>query len=193
LQQTFGLSDYLAGVLDSNKSVREYFETSAGEAEKFGLSEAEVGKELANCITVDFQGHLNKLAHAPHLTPVTTPGSGPVPGPQWISPVNLMELVAKKMAGEISGPTYKSLLEKMLGTRKTAAELIKAEGLAQVADEGIIEKIIDDVLAKNVAQVGQFKEGKQQVLGFLVGQVMKASHGKANPGTVNELLKKKLK
>jgi aspartyl-tRNA(Asn)/glutamyl-tRNA(Gln) amidotransferase subunit B len=193
LQQTFGLSDYLAGVLDSNKSVREYFETSAGEAEKFGLSEAEVGKELANCITVDFQGQLNKLTHAPNLTPVTTPGSGPVPGPQWISAVNLMELVAKKMAGEISGPTYKSLLEKMLGTGKTAAELIKAEGLAQVVDEGIIEKIIDDVLAKNVAQVGQFKEGKQQVLGFLVGQVMKASNGKANPGTVNELLKKKLK
>ena len=77
-------------------------------------------------------------------------------------------------------------------TDKTAAEIIEAEGLKQVSDEGAIEKIIDDVLAKNPTQVAQFKEGKQQVLGFLVGQVMKASGGKANPGKVNELLKRKL-
>ena len=191
LEQEFGLSDYSVGVLDSNKHVREYFEESAA-AEKFGLTKAEVGNELANCITVDFQGLLNKLTYAPNITQVTTPGSGPVPGSLWIAPANLMELVAKKVKGEISGPTYKYLLEKMLGTDKTAAEIIEAEGLKQVTDEGAIEKIIDDVLAKNPAQVAQFKEGKQQVLGFLVGQVMKASGGKANPGKVNELLKKKL-
>jgi aspartyl-tRNA(Asn)/glutamyl-tRNA(Gln) amidotransferase subunit B len=64
--------------------------------------------------------------------------------------------------------------------------------LRQVSDEGAIEKIINEVLEKNPNQVMQFKEGKQQVLGFLVGQVMKASGGKANPGKVNELLKRKL-
>ena len=191
LKQEFGLSDYSVGVLDSNKHVREYFEATAA-AEKFGFTNAEVGNELANCITVDFQGLLNKSTYAPNMTSVTTPGSGPVPGSIWITPANLMELVAKKMKGEISGPTYKYLLEKMLGTGKTAAEIIEAEGLKQVTDEGAIEKIIDDVLAKNPAQVEQFKEGKQQVLGFLVGQVMKASSGKANPGKVNELLKKTL-
>lgn len=66
------------------------------------------------------------------------------------------------------------------------------KGLTQVSDEGALEKMIDEVLSKNPTQVAQFREGKQQVLGFLVGQVMKVSGGKANPGKVNELLKKKL-
>ncbi len=69
---------------------------------------------------------------------------------------------------------------------------MQEKGLTQVSDEGALEKMIDEVLSKNPTQVTQFKEGKQQVLGFLVGQVMKVSGGKANPGKVNELLKKKL-
>ena len=193
IERQFGLSDYVSKVLVSNKELLDYFQKSAKEAEKFGLNEMEAGKELANCITVDFQGLLkNKVTYAPNLTPATTPGSGPVPGPLWITPINLMELIAKKVKGEISGPTYKSVLEKMLGTDKTAAAIIEAEGLKQVSDESAIQKIIEDVLTKSPAQVAEFKEGKQQVLGFLVGQVMKASGGKANPGKVNELLKKKL-
>jgi aspartyl-tRNA(Asn)/glutamyl-tRNA(Gln) amidotransferase subunit B len=97
-----------------------------------------------------------------------------------------------KGTGEISGPIYKAVLEEMVNTGKPAADIIEANGLKQVSDEGTIEKIIDEVLEKNPNQVAQFKEGKQQVLGFLVGQVMKASGGKANPGKANELLKKKL-
>jgi aspartyl-tRNA(Asn)/glutamyl-tRNA(Gln) amidotransferase subunit B len=85
------------------------------------------------------------------------------------------------------------VLEAMFETRRPADEIIAAGGLKQVSDEGAIEKIINEVLEKNPNQVTQFKEGKQQVLGFLVGQVMKASGGKANPGQVNELLKKKLR
>jgi aspartyl-tRNA(Asn)/glutamyl-tRNA(Gln) amidotransferase subunit B len=100
--------------------------------------------------------------------------------------------VARKIKGEISGPIYKAVLEKMVGTGKTASEIIEAEGLKQVSDEGTLEKVIDEVLGNSPEQVAQFKAGKQQVLGFLVGQVMKASGGKANPGKVNELLKKKL-
>ena len=69
---------------------------------------------------------------------------------------------------------------------------MKAKGLTQVSDEGALAKIIDDIIAKNPQQVAQYKAGKEAVLGFLVGQVMKASGGKANPGKVNELLKKKL-
>jgi aspartyl-tRNA(Asn)/glutamyl-tRNA(Gln) amidotransferase subunit B len=69
---------------------------------------------------------------------------------------------------------------------------VQEKGLTQVSDEGALEKMIDDVLSNHPAQAAQFREGKQQVLGFLVGQVMKASGGKANPGKVNELLKKKL-
>jgi aspartyl-tRNA(Asn)/glutamyl-tRNA(Gln) amidotransferase subunit B len=114
------------------------------------------------------------------------------PGTITIPEKNLAELVAMKVRGEISGPIYKSVLEEMYKTRKTAAEIIEVQGLRQVSDEGAIEKIINEVLEKNPNQVTQFKEGKQQVLGFLVGQVMKESGGKANPGKVNELLKRKL-
>ena len=192
LQSDYGLSEYICGVLASDKNVLEYFESAAAEMGRFGLTKLEVGKELANCITVDFQGQLNKMTYAPNLTLATTPGTGPVPGPLWVASANLMELVARKIKGEISGPIYKAVLEKMVGTGKTASEIIEAEGLKQVSDEGTLEKVIDEVLGNSPEQVAQFKAGKQQVLGFLVGQVMKASGGKANPGKVNELLKKKL-
>jgi Asp-tRNA(Asn)/Glu-tRNA(Gln) amidotransferase B subunit len=191
----------LAGVVTSRKDIAEYFEKCAAEAEKLGFSKIEIGKELANCITVDFQGLTRKMYSRPGMeqanTPLTlrhpdSPGYDDVYPRMLIPEKNLVELVAKKIKGEISGPIYKLVLEEMFETRRTANEIIEAKGLKQLTDEGAIEKIIDDVLTKNPAQVAQFKEGKQQVLGFLVGQVMKASGGKANPGKVNELLKKKL-
>jgi aspartyl-tRNA(Asn)/glutamyl-tRNA(Gln) amidotransferase subunit B len=80
----------------------------------------------------------------------------------------------------------------MFATGKSADEIVKARGLTQMSDEGALAKIIDEVIAKNPAQVQQYKSGKEAVIGFLVGQVMKASGGKANPGKVNELLKGKL-
>jgi aspartyl-tRNA(Asn)/glutamyl-tRNA(Gln) amidotransferase subunit B len=80
----------------------------------------------------------------------------------------------------------------MYGTGKAPEQIVQEKSLTQLSDEGTLALIIDDVLAKNPTQVAQFKQGKQQVLGFLVGQVMKASGGKANPGKVNELLKAKL-
>ena len=80
----------------------------------------------------------------------------------------------------------------MFRTGLTAVEIVAAKGLTQVSDESVLEKIIDEVLRKNPTQVEQYKGGKQQVLGFLVGQVMKESGGKANPGKVNELLKRRV-
>jgi len=201
LQQEFGLSEYSAGVLASDKKVLEYFEQCVTEDEKLGLSKMEVGKELANCITIDFQGLTRKMLSRPGFERSNTPlplrhldysEYGEVWHGMIIPPKNLAELIAKKVKGEISGPIYKTVLEEMCETHRTAEEIIEAKGLKQVSDEGIIEKIIDEVLEKNLDQVAQFKEGKQQVLGFLVGQVMKASGGKANPGKVNELLKKRL-
>ena len=195
LQQEFGFSEYSAGVLASDKKVLEYFEQCVAEAEKLGFSKMEVGKELANCITVDFRG---LTRHGVTVTPSNpllfdvNPYSEGILVLTIIPEQNLLELVVMKMKGEISGPIYKAVLEEMINTRRPAAEIIDAKGLRQVSDEGTIEKIIDEVLERNLNQVAQFKEGKQQVLGFLVGQVMKASGGKANPGKVNELLKKKL-
>jgi aspartyl-tRNA(Asn)/glutamyl-tRNA(Gln) amidotransferase subunit B len=195
LQQEFGFSEYSAVVLASDKKVLEYFEQCVAEAEKLGFSKMEVGKELANCITVDFRG---LTRHGVTVTPPNpllfdvNPYSEGILELTIIPEKNLLELVVMKMKGEISGPIYKAVLEEMINTRRPSAEIIDAKGLRQVSDEGTIEKIIDEVLEKNLNQVAQFKEGKQQVLGFLVGQVMKASGGKANPGKVNELLKKKL-
>ena len=93
-------------------------------------------------------------------------------------------VVSLKVAREIFPDVYAS--------GKAAVQIVQEKGLRQVSDEGALVAMIDEVLTKNPAQVGQYKEGKQQVLGFLVGQVMKASGGKANPGKVNELLKKAL-
>ena len=81
----------------------------------------------------------------------------------------------------------------MWETGKAPAQLIDELGLKQVSDTGVIEKTVDDILAANASQVEQYRAGKEQVFGFLVGQVMKALQGKANPGVANEILKKKLK
>ena len=84
------------------------------------------------------------------------------------------------------------VLEVMFETRKEAKQIVEERGLTQVSDEGALQKSSTKCWSRSPAQVAQFRDGKQQVLGFLVGQVMKASGGKANPGKVNELLKKKL-
>jgi aspartyl-tRNA(Asn)/glutamyl-tRNA(Gln) amidotransferase subunit B len=94
--------------------------------------------------------------------------------------------------GTISLKVAREIFPEVYSSGKTPKQIVQEKGLIQVSDEGALDKIIEEVLAKNPMQVTQFKEGKQQVLGFLVGQVMKASGGKANPGKVNELLKKRL-
>jgi aspartyl-tRNA(Asn)/glutamyl-tRNA(Gln) amidotransferase subunit B len=197
--EEFGFSDYSIGVLADNKRFLEYFEKCVAEAEKLGLSKMEVGKELANCITIDFRGLTRKMNSRPGITQVAAPVllSDPVFGEIWpgtlIPEKNLVELVAKKVRGEISGPIYKSVLEEMFfRSGKTAPEIMEEKGLTQVSDEGALEKIIDEVMAKNPAQLAQYRSGKAEVFGFFVGQVMKASGGMANPTKVNELLKRKL-
>jgi aspartyl-tRNA(Asn)/glutamyl-tRNA(Gln) amidotransferase subunit B len=94
--------------------------------------------------------------------------------------------------GTISLKVAREIFPEIYSSGKQPEQIVQEKGLTQVSDEGALEQIIDKVLAMNPAQMAQFKEGKHQVLGFLVGQVMKASGGKANPGKVNELLKRKL-
>jgi aspartyl-tRNA(Asn)/glutamyl-tRNA(Gln) amidotransferase subunit B len=196
--EEFGFSDYSVGVLASNKRFLEYFEKCVAEAEKLGLSKMEVGKELANCITVDFRGLTRKMNSRPGITQANTPPPDhPEYGEIWqgtlIPENNLTELVVMKVKGEITGPIYKTVLEEMFFRRgKTAPEIIKEKGLTQLSDEGALEKIIEEVMAKNPAQLGQYRSGKEAVFGFFIGQVMKASGGMANPTKVNELLKRKL-
>jgi aspartyl-tRNA(Asn)/glutamyl-tRNA(Gln) amidotransferase subunit B len=109
-----------------------------------------------------------------------------------VSPEQLVSLLQLVEQGTISLKVAREIFSEVYSSGKTPEQIVQEKGLIQVSDEGALDQIIGDVLAKNPTQVAQFKEGKQQVLGFLVGQVMKASGGKANPGKVNELLKKKL-
>ena len=94
--------------------------------------------------------------------------------------------------GTINGKIGKTVFPEMFATGKKAADIIKEKGLVQVSDEGAILKFIEDAIAANPAQVQQYREGRKNVLQFFVGQVMKASRGKANPQTVQKLLAEKL-
>ena len=95
-------------------------------------------------------------------------------------------------AGEISNKLAKDIFEKMFATGEAAPVIIEREGLKQISDTGALEKIVDEVIAANPKQVEQYRAGKTTVMGFFVGQMMKATKGQANPAAVNELLKKKL-
>ena len=191
--EEYGLPEYDADVLTSAKDLAKFFEdTVKAQAGITSLSGKELGKETSNWVMVELLGLLHKGK--------PKPGGGTEPwtieqDPYEQSPVKpqgLAELLIMKRKGEVSGPIAKSVLEEMYNTGKSAAEIIKAKGLTQVSDEGALEKIIDEVMAKNSLQLAQYRSGKDQVFGFFVGQVMKASGGKANPGKVNELLKRKL-
>jgi len=169
----FGLTEQTATVLTANPAVAKYFVASVTTACLSGASKTEATRDIANWITVDLPGFAKEF-----WTRVPASEIGV-----------LSELKGK---GEISGPIAKTVLEEMCNTGKSAVEIIRAKGLTQVSDEGALEKIIDEVMAKNPQQVAQYKSGKEAVFGFFVGQVMKASGGKANPAKVNELLKRKL-
>ncbi len=173
--QDFGLTEQTAAVLMSSPAVCKFFVASATAA--FSLvnkeSKVEASRDIANWITVDLPGM------AKDFTARVPVGE-------------IAELSALKLKGGVSGSMVKVILEERLKTGHSATEIIKEKGLTQVSDEGALEKIIDEVIAKNQSQFAQYKSGKEAVFGFFVGQVMKSSGGKANPGKVNEMLKRKL-
>jgi aspartyl-tRNA(Asn)/glutamyl-tRNA(Gln) amidotransferase subunit B len=176
--EEYGLTDYAAGVLTADKDAATYFAVVSAKAVNAGMLIVEGAREAANWTTGDLRALLNEKGIGFDKNP--------------IAPERLAELIVMKHKGEISGPIAKTVLMEMFSTGRSADEIVKAKGLTQVSDEGALGKIIDEVIAKSPAQVQQYKSGKEQILGFLVGQVMKASGGKANPGKVNELLRKKL-
>jgi len=92
----------------------------------------------------------------------------------------------------ISGKIAKDVFAEMFATGKTPGAIVKEKGLVQISDRSAIEKIVDEVIAANPGEIKQYRAGKTALLGFFVGQVMKASGGKANPQAVNDILKKKL-
>ena len=109
-----------------------------------------------------------------------------------VSPERLVSLLKLVDDGTVSLKVAREIFPELYASKKSPEQIVQEKGLTQVSDEGALEKMIREVIAKNPAQVAQYRGGKEQVLGFFVGQVMKASGGKANPGKVNELLKRKL-
>ncbi len=166
----FGLSAYDAEVLTSSRAIAEFYEKTTGAAGE--------PKAAANWVMGDLLGALNAAEKDVADSPV--------------KPEDLGELIALIRRGDISGKIAKEVFGKMFAEGLPPAAIIEREGLKQISDSGALEQIVDRVIAENGKQVEQYKSGKSTVLGFLVGQVMKASRGQANPGLVNELLKRKL-
>jgi aspartyl-tRNA(Asn)/glutamyl-tRNA(Gln) amidotransferase subunit B len=168
--ESYGLSPYDADVLTASRAVAEYFERAAATAGD--------PKAAANWVMGDLMATLKQEGRQIAESPV--------------DPERLGELVALIRKGEISGKIAKEVFAKMFASGEAAPAIIEREGLKQISDTGALEQLVDQVLQQNPKQVAQYKAGKATVLGFLVGQVMKASRGQANPGVVNELLKRKL-
>lgn len=166
----YGLPEYDAGVITTSKGMADYFESC--------LKLFKDPKTVSNWVMGELTRELNNSGTDIAVSPV--------------SPDRLVDLLTMVGKGVISLKVAREIFPELYRSGKTPQQIVQEKELTQVSDEGALRKIIDEVLSKNPVQVGQFKEGKQQVLGFLVGQVMKVSGGKANPGKVNELLKKKL-
>lgn len=168
--QELGLSDYDAGVLTSSKALADFFDQT--------LLRYGDAKVLANWLMGDFMRLLNVNQQSVTESP--------------ISPLQFAELMVLIANGTISGKIGKNVLDDMYATGKDPALIVKEKGLAQISDEGALLQIVEEVLAANPQSVEDFRAGKDRALGFLVGQVMKATKGQANPGLVNKLLKEKM-
>jgi len=166
----FGLTGYDAKILASSKSMADFFEAAAKDLLNYSL--------LANWLIGEISAFLNKDVIEINESKLT--------------PANLATLINRIDDQTISGKIAKSIFEEMYLNGKTPDEIIESQGLQQISDDGEIEKIINTVIENNPAQVEGYKNGKDKLFGFFVGQVMKETQGKANPQVVNELLKKKL-
>jgi len=165
----FGLSDYDAGVLVAEKETADYYEQAAKGRDH---------KLTANWVISELFGVLNK--------------SGKSIGESPISAQALGELVGLIQDNTISGRIAKDVFAAMFETGKAPAAIVEEKGLKQVTDTGAIDASIDEILAKNADKVAEYRSGKDKLFGFFVGQVMKATGGKANPAMLNERLKAKL-
>ncbi|MDF1580941.1 MAG: Asp-tRNA(Asn)/Glu-tRNA(Gln) amidotransferase subunit GatB [Desulfuromonadales bacterium] len=166
----YGIPAYDAGVLTQNHEVSSYFDTT--------VAAGADPKQASNWIMGEVQRRLNDAGSEISAAPV--------------DPAMLAGMLKRIADKTISGKIAKTVFDEMWKSGTDADTIIEAKGLKQVTDSGAIEAIINDVIANNAPQVADYRAGKEQLLGFFVGQVMKASKGKANPAAVNDMLKKKL-
>jgi aspartyl-tRNA(Asn)/glutamyl-tRNA(Gln) amidotransferase subunit B len=166
-----GLSLYDAEVMTSTRELAEYFEAC--------LLVHPQAKTVANWV----MGEVTRAVNDAGLSIKDSP----------VGPGQLADLLKLVEGGTISNKIAKTIFDEMWKTGKDPARIVEEKGLVQVSDTGEIDKIIDEIMSANPGQVDEYRGGKEKVFGFFVGQVMRASKGKANPGVVNELLLKKLK
>ena len=167
----FGLNDYDASVLTNNRDMADYFECvakSSGDA-----------KLAANWVAGELQALLKKNNWEIKESPIQAD--------------RLATLIARIKDNTISGKIAKAVFEAMIEDSSNVDDIIEAKGLKQITDIEEIAKLVNEVIANNPEQVEQFREGKEQVLSYFVGQAMKLSRGKANPTQVNQILREKLK
>ncbi len=170
--EEFNLSAYDAGLLTADRELADYFEIAVNTAN--GES-----KLTANWINVELNASLNRENKTLSESPVSAEQLGEL----------ILRIKDNTISGKIAKQVFASLWE---GKGSSADEIIEKEGLKQMSDSGELEKLVNEVLQANPAQVEQYRAGKTKVLGFFVGQIMKQTGGKANPGQVNQLLKSKL-
>ncbi|MBO6827412.1 MAG: Asp-tRNA(Asn)/Glu-tRNA(Gln) amidotransferase subunit GatB [Sneathiella sp.] len=164
-----GITPYDAGVLVAEKEVADYFEA---------VAKGRDAKLSANWVIGELFGNLNRTSKSLSESPVSADGLG--------------ELIDLIKDGTISNRIAKEVFEEMFESGKAAGVIVDEKGLKQVSDTGAIEAAIDEVMAANMDKVEEYRGGKDKLIGFFMGQVMKATGGKANPGVVNKLLKPKL-
>jgi aspartyl-tRNA(Asn)/glutamyl-tRNA(Gln) amidotransferase subunit B len=170
--QDFALSPYDAGVLSASRELGAYFESVVA---ALGAAHA---KLAANWVMGELSSALNRDGLEITASKVT--------------PKALSELLHRIVDETISGKIAKEVFEAMWSEGKAADLIIEAKGLKQITDSSAIERVIDEVMAANPKQLADYRSGKDKLFGFFVGQVMKATGGKANPAQLNELLKSKL-
>ncbi len=169
--KAYGLTPYDAGVLTGSREMADYYEQTVR------ASKADP-KIAANWVTGELAAFLNRDNKDIAVSPVT---------------ISMMSGLLQRLADNtISGKIAKEVFEAMWNGEGDADAVIAKKGLKQITDSGAIEKVIDDIIAKNPQQLAQYRAGKETLFGYFVGQTMKATQGKANPAQVNELLKKKL-
>jgi aspartyl-tRNA(Asn)/glutamyl-tRNA(Gln) amidotransferase subunit B len=165
----YGLGDYDAGVLVGEKEIADFYEA---------VAKGRDPKLAANWVSSELFGQLNKAGKGIADSPVSAEALG-----------GLIDLIADNT---ISGRIAKDVFAAMFETGKPARQIVEEKGLRQVTDTGAIDAAIDDIMARNADKVAEYRAGKDKLLGFFVGQVMKATGGKANPALLNERLKAKL-
>jgi aspartyl-tRNA(Asn)/glutamyl-tRNA(Gln) amidotransferase subunit B len=168
--EEFGLSEYDAQVLTQTRAMAEFYEQVASESGNPKLAAGWTSVELMSLLKAD--------GKEIDQSPVTAAG--------------LAELVGLIAKGELTGKIAKEVLPKMYQTGDPAQTIVEREGLKAISDTGELEKIADEVIARNPKQVEQYRGGKTSVLAFFVGQLMKATRGQADPPTASEILKRKL-